>query len=403
MVERFVKTDIRYLLRGGFWLAAGQLVNALIGLALAVIFANFLPKEIYGVYRYLLSLAGVISAFTLTGLGTAVVRAVARGFDGTVRLAFKTKMKWSATAWLVALGGSFYYFLHNNYTLALSLLVISFTLPLIESGKLFGHSFVGKKDFRRSAIASVLYNFVPAAALVFIVFFTQKPVWLVLAYFSLSAMIALLLYQWSLKRLTNNRVDDQAINYGKKLTLIDLTAGVAAYFDQIVVFHFLGAASLAAYSLAFVVPNKIKGVLRLPGQLALPKFSQRKPWEIKADLPRRLAVMSGIIFLVMAAYVLLTPLIFQVAFPKYQESIFYSQLAALVMIGSLMPVINAAWSAHRRVRAMAIINLADPLLKVLLVIGLGYWLGLLGVVVARVVAQWLLVGLSVSLYFFTDL
>ena len=66
--ERYFKTDMVYVARGGFWVTAGNIVSALAAFGLAVAYANLLPKESYGTYKYILSLAGIIGAFSLTGL-----------------------------------------------------------------------------------------------------------------------------------------------------------------------------------------------------------------------------------------------------------------------------------------------------------------------------------------------
>ena len=77
--EKYIKTDMVYLARSGFWLLFGQGTTLLSVLALSIVFANFLPKETYGTYKYILSLTGIFSIFTLPGMTTALIRATARG------------------------------------------------------------------------------------------------------------------------------------------------------------------------------------------------------------------------------------------------------------------------------------------------------------------------------------
>ena len=83
--EKYTKTDMLYLARGGFWLTLGQGLGIIAGLLLVIGFANLLPKEVYGNYKFILSLGGIIGAFTLTGMSIAVTQAVARGFEGNFR------------------------------------------------------------------------------------------------------------------------------------------------------------------------------------------------------------------------------------------------------------------------------------------------------------------------------
>src|SRR5689334_12787395 len=65
--ERYMKTDMVYLAKGSFWLTLGQVAASASGLLLVIGFANLLPKEVYGTYKLILSLAGIIASFSLTG------------------------------------------------------------------------------------------------------------------------------------------------------------------------------------------------------------------------------------------------------------------------------------------------------------------------------------------------
>lgn len=67
--EKYFKTDMVYLAKGGFWLTTGQGVASLASLVLAIAFANLLPKEAYGNYKYILAVVGVLTLFGLTGIG----------------------------------------------------------------------------------------------------------------------------------------------------------------------------------------------------------------------------------------------------------------------------------------------------------------------------------------------
>ena len=69
--------DLKYFASGGFWTTLGQGINAILAFALTIAFANMIPKETYGIYRYILSIAGILNIFTLKGMNTAVVQAVA--------------------------------------------------------------------------------------------------------------------------------------------------------------------------------------------------------------------------------------------------------------------------------------------------------------------------------------
>ncbi|HEX9608834.1 MAG TPA: oligosaccharide flippase family protein, partial [Candidatus Paceibacterota bacterium] len=82
--ERYTKTDMVYLTKGGIWLSISQGVAMVTGLLVAIAFANLLTPETFGTYKFVLSLAGIIGAFSLTGMSTALIRSVANGQEGAL-------------------------------------------------------------------------------------------------------------------------------------------------------------------------------------------------------------------------------------------------------------------------------------------------------------------------------
>ncbi|MFH1759254.1 MAG: oligosaccharide flippase family protein [Patescibacteria group bacterium] len=393
-IERFVKTDISYLARGGFWLSANQVAVSLIGLGLAVGFANLLPKEVYGTYRYILSLAGILSAFALSGMGTAVAQAVARSFDGTVKAAFKSRLLWGQLVLLLALSGSAYYWFNNNYALAISLVFVGIFLPLIESGNLYYYLLIGKQYFKKLVVYEVIYRLITAVALLAAIFLTDDVIIVIAVYFITYALVSLLFfYKITRDHLVNNRVDFKSLQYGKRLSVVNVITDVAMYIDQIIIFHFLGAAQLAIYNFAFIVPQKIRGMIKPVSELALPKFTNREFKEIQKSLPRKLFFMLGGVIMMVGLYALIAPQLFLIFFPGYIDAVSFSRVGSLIIIGGLAPVIVSALHAHKKIVPISLINITQPIVKILLIIALGYWMGFWGIVISRVIDQWLRVGL----------
>jgi O-antigen/teichoic acid export membrane protein len=90
--EKYTKTDMIYLAKGGTWLGIGQAFSLCITLLLSVLFANLISPESYGIYKYILSIAALLALPTLSGMDSAITRTVAQGFDGTIYEALKQKM-----------------------------------------------------------------------------------------------------------------------------------------------------------------------------------------------------------------------------------------------------------------------------------------------------------------------
>jgi len=83
ILGQFLGQEDNYFLTQGSYLSIGHVISIICGFLLSIAFARFLPKEIYGQYRYILSVVAILAIFTLPGLKTAITQAVARGFEGS--------------------------------------------------------------------------------------------------------------------------------------------------------------------------------------------------------------------------------------------------------------------------------------------------------------------------------
>ena len=134
--EKWLKTDMVYFSRGGFWLTAGQMFSSLSAFLLSIAFANLLPKETYGTYKYVLSIASILSIPTLSGMTTSLAQAIASGSDGSFIPAVKARIKWGLLGALASLILASYYFYQADTTLTISFLMAAVFLPFML-GRIF--------------------------------------------------------------------------------------------------------------------------------------------------------------------------------------------------------------------------------------------------------------------------
>src|SRR3989344_667861 len=135
--ERHTKTDMVYLASGGFWLTLKMVIVGMLALALSVAFANLLPPQVFGEYKYFFSIFGLLAVTALPGLASSVMRSVARGFEGTTTIAVKTRMRWATIGSILAAGIAFYYYTQGNSTLAGAFLLGAVFLPFTDTFSMF--------------------------------------------------------------------------------------------------------------------------------------------------------------------------------------------------------------------------------------------------------------------------
>ena len=87
--EKYLGTDMIYIAKGSSWLFLSQIVLGLISFLTLLIFSYFLPKEVFGTYRYVLSFVSILAIFALPGINTAINRTIARNFHGSFDIGLK--------------------------------------------------------------------------------------------------------------------------------------------------------------------------------------------------------------------------------------------------------------------------------------------------------------------------
>lgn len=393
--EKYFKTDMVYLAKGGSWLTFGQITTSIASFVLSIAFANLVPQTVYGVYRYVTSLTATLTAFSLTGVGTAVTQSVARGFENVIRSAFWMNVRWSALLIGISLIGSIYYFLQGNTTLSISLLFIGSFSPFLNSAHLATYYANGKKDFTRLSIYNIVKGVVPALALIATLFVTQNILVILFIYFFANTAVALLTYRDAIRFYKPNTTDDPDIlDYSKKLSLLGMLSTLTAQADKILIFTSIGAAELAIYSIAMAFPEQIKSALRNLNFLMIPKFAERAPEQI-FELRGKIIKLSLLLVAITTLYLVSAPLLYKLFFPAYAaDAVRLSQLFSLSILATVAMVPNSIMIARKRNKDLFVINTASSIIQlVFLAIGI-YWGGIMGIAISKVVAAYISAILS---------
>jgi O-antigen/teichoic acid export membrane protein len=386
--ESIFRTDMVYLARGGFWLSAGQTVSALSSFVLSVAFANLLSPDEYGVYRYILSTVILLTIPALGGIDTALIQAVARGHEGSLDISRKTKFRYGLIGGGASVLFGMYYLYNSNHTLGLSFLIAGIFLPFMESLSLYDSLLQGRKNFKLSSLYASAGQLTSVATTLTLLFFTKSIPLLVFAYFFSWTTIRYIALQRTIRASAlRGDADISVISYGKHLSAMGILSTIANYIDRFLVFHFIGAAQLAIYSIAIAPPEQLKGLMKNVQSLALPKYSGRSLESIHQGLVSKITRVSLMVSIPVAAYVISAPLIYRVFFPKYVDAVIYSQIfsLSLVTIGASLAV--AAMQAHKAQDALYKFNIWTSIVQIVLVVVGVTTFGLMGIVVARVLSR----------------
>ncbi|XOB41359.1 MAG: oligosaccharide flippase family protein [Candidatus Nealsonbacteria bacterium] len=397
--EKYTQTDMVYLAKGGFWLTLGQIISTAASFLLAIAFANLLDPVTYGNYRYILSLIGMLSIFTLSGMGAAIIQAVARGFEGSFYSVFREKLRFGVLASIVAIGLAVYYFLQGNYFLPIPLLISAIFSPLMLASQIYASFLVGKKLFNIQAKYSVFSRIVSTGAIIITLFITKNLFWLITVYL---VSHTLLNYSFYIiiesKFKPNKKEDSQTLSYGKHLSLMSIISTIANYLDRILLFTLVGSTQLAVYSFAILIPNQIKGLMKQNvGTLAFPKLSIKPLKEIKLNIMQKfwkLFFLTGIVAII---YVIIAPFLYKIFFPQYLDSISYSQLFTLSFVTVPITLLSTIFQAQMMKKELYLIRIV-PIVRIILLLFLTPIYGILGVIMGQIGATFFYLALILFLF-----
>ncbi len=396
--ERYTKTDMIYFSKSIGWLNLSFIFVSIVGFGLSVIFAHFVSKDVYGTYQYILSISGIITAFTLTGMNPAVVRSVAQGNDGDLRYTTNIQFKWSILPFIISLGIGGYYFVMGNNTIALFALIIGAVIPITNATNTFLPYLNGKKDFKTTFIYNtILYGFY-ALSMTAIIFWKPTLFSLVLGYFISNMLVNVVLYFRVVRPIPLGAPrGTDTISYGKHLSVINFLGTISGRVDNILIFHYLGPIELAIYSFAKVFPDRLGGVFKSIGSIALPKFAEQKIASVRSTILAKTLQLIFIILLLIVVYMIAAPYLYMLFFPKYTDAISYSRIFSLSLITAAANIPIAALIAQKLKKQLYIFNIIHPLISMTLIFIGVYFYGIWGVILARVFSGILYLFLSVIL------
>jgi len=396
--ERYTKTDMLYVTKSGFWVSVGQGLTTVSGLALSIAFANLLPKEAFGTYKYFRSVASIIAAFSLTGMGAMVVQSVARGYEGSLRAATKMRLKWGLLMMLIAFCGAGYYFFQDNAQLATGLLIIGVMLPIMKGFSLYGSFLQGKQQFRAQAVFNFINSIVPAGSLIALLFFTDDPLIILFVYFIAQTITAVGLYTIVTRHFRPNTKQEEGMSsFGKHLSVMNVFSEIGGNVDKILLWHFLGPAQLAIYTFALAPVREISKPKKVLMTIAFPKLSKRRIEDLKASLPYRVIIATVALVPFVLAYILVAPYLYALIFPQYMDSVIYSQVFAAIILVTPMTIFGKVLTAHAKQKQLYIVRMTSSVFKIVLLAALVPLYGLWGAIAALMISRML--GPALSTFF----
>jgi O-antigen/teichoic acid export membrane protein len=392
LVDYFSKVfriDLRYILKGGSFLGTTQVTSAIISFLLTLAFANFLPQDVFGTYKYVLATYALLAIFSLPGLDTSIVETVSKGHHGAFLHSVKTKFKWGFIGTLASFLYAGYHFYSGAAELGWVFILVGCFMPFMEALSTYGGFLNGDKKYAFWSLTDFLNQVISASALFVAMYFSDSIFVLLTAYFVSYIFIkSIFVLYINKKYVLNTSFDPTYLNYGKQMTWFQIVTRGVASIDSLVLFHFLGPVQVAIFSIANAIPQRVQSVFKLTGTLSFPKYANVDEKTLSRTLPKKMILFGLIIFFVCLVYIALVPYFFKFFFPKYLASTPYTQLLIFYNLSAITYPFSSYLNAHRKVKENYTIAIVSFVVKALTLIILVPIYGVWGAVWSILLSSW---------------
>ncbi|MBP7770576.1 MAG: oligosaccharide flippase family protein [Candidatus Pacebacteria bacterium] len=365
--EQYTKTDMVYVARGGFWSVAGSIATTIIAAAVLLAFANLLPKESYGTYQYILTMIDLFGIFALAGMDTAVGRSTARGLEGSWKDALSVKIRWGLIGGAGSLMLGLYYIVQGNSLLGGAFMLAGLLIPFWEAASVYSTYLQGKKRFDLLNSADVVMQLGSALAVICTLLLTDNILILLTVYLVTYGTLRLLLLLATLRVLPpNDKRDPELVPYGKKLTWVSVMGNLASNADKIIIWQFLGPASVAIYAFSQSIPLRAIGFLKIINRLAFPKMAAQENDQLQGSLMRKILPFVAVSAIGALAYAAAAPYLFAWFLPQYVDAVPYTIVVGLLIALQPFSLISSAFTAQAMQREIWQWSIATPIMRLAL-------------------------------------
>ncbi len=392
----------RYLINSVSWIIIDKFSVNLISLGLALALANLLDPQELGIYRYAFSIVGAFQFLLFNRINLSIVRSVAQGEEGALKSVAYFRLRWGFIFTITILViASYYYLVRNDYLVASSLFIFAIFHPIFFIFQSYGSYLKGKKDFKTLTAYNLTATAFTSGATIIALFISNNLLITLLTFNISDIIINLVLFRKTLIKYKPNDIGGKkCIEYGKHLTFMKILGQIATYTDNLIMFNFWGAQTLAQYAIIKTLPGQIsKNIKLISNEIILPKFSEKSIKEVRSIF-YCLFVKSLIMGIIVGGlYAIIAPLVFKIIFPLYYNVAFYSQILAIeIALSFSVALVANAFLSQKMIYAGYLTSTIPSVIKIITIIVLGIIGGLKGMVLAMVISKIFGVIFNISIW-----
>jgi len=147
---------------------------------------------------------------------------------------------------------------------------------------------------------------------------------------------------------------------------------------------------VAAYSIATLIPDQVRGFVKNMSQMLVPKYSQTENTAIiLKSFPKRslqIFILSAICTLV---YIATSPIIYSLLFPKFIDTIYLTQLFSLIILTNVVYLPLSLLMVKTSEKELYTLNIGGALFQGALFVMLIPTFGILGAIYTRILYRFI--------------
>ena len=364
---------------------------------LPIILKNISVND-YGMWQFVLALQSWFLVFSATNITLASKRGIARGLEGTFLYAFLKRYKLIIyVSIFIVVISLFFRFIDNITFFLLALILVGYLL----FGYLFQMSFfeflIAKKRFKEWSFWKIFIGIISLSLSTLAAYFTKDILYFAIAQLGSVVVIIIPLWFYLIKKehlfraYREGKVEKKCISYGLKLIPINLALTTSSKLSYFIIGPFFGFSNLAIFSIANKLKNKAISIIKSLKPLFYADFTKKSQRELVNIINKNLMKIGLLGTLLSFCFIILGSFYIRFFLPiRFYRAITYLVVLSLSLPAGLsITLLQTILEVHLRYKEFAVAEILPNILRIILILILGYFGGIIGICIALALSSWI--------------
>ena len=390
--------------KGIVWLGFEFLLKGICSLLTIYLLSYYLKQADFGELKYVISIASLISAISLSGLASTIIRNISKHNYCIISQILKKYMTFSILTLVVLLITCIFTAKFENYRIATTIFTVGTIIIINNAFLLYESILIGKLMFKVKFLMSSFNSIVTLSTLTYLILKDYSINHLIHIPLIVTMVNNIIYFIFTAAYTKNTFNNDTNVDKNEQyhLSFIKIIQRIGNEIDQIILYQLMGPNSLATYSVAATPVKKISSLSVIVKNYILPKLCSMNIQQSSAYIKKILikSIVPAIVLVVGYNFFAFT--MFDLIFPKYQHAKTLTQLFSIVFIFIFpISIFSQLLIAEMDLNKLYTFSITIPVTKIILLFVLITKFDVLGAVISILIMS--MISLSLYIFFFYKL